>query len=239
MLTIAEIGSNFQDLDDLMNYVNRLNCDVIKLQHYDSFMLYGYGEKVKACHIPWRWAKEISDECHKVGKKLMMSIFDHIDVDIYKDLVDYFKVASSEITYLPLIEAMSRTGKEIFVSVGGASSSQISAAREIIGDSMVLMHCEVEYPCRTGYPWFARELGAIHKCRYGYSDHTTQVHMSKKIAEEIGCYAWEKHVKFDRFIATPDSEFSISVTEFNAKAQCFKFNPHQRILKNEGWLRPL
>jgi sialic acid synthase SpsE len=239
MITIAEIGSNYTDLDDLLNYVHRLDADVIKLQHYDSFKLYGYGEKVKSCLLPHRWVSDIFDECVKTNKKLMISVFDPIDVEIFEDVVDYFKVASSEIRYEPLIQAMQETGKEVFVSTGGAFNDEIERAREIIGDSIILMHCEVEYPCRTGYPWFAKDLGAKFQCRYGYSDHTDQVHMSRRISEEIGCYAWEKHVKFDRFKDTPDAKFAITVSEFNSVASAFKFNAHKRMEKDGKWVRPL
>jgi sialic acid synthase SpsE len=240
MLTIAEIGSNYRDLDDILNYVHRLKADVIKLQSFIHYELYGEGGPT-GNYIGLPWLEKIKQECMDVDKDLMISCFYHKSVSMFDEFVDYHKVASSEITYIDLLEEMAKTGKQVFVSIGGAYHDEIERAVSIIGkDQIILMGCEVEYPSRSGYPWTVKDLAGEFDCRFGYSDHTTQVFMSRRICEEIGCHAWEKHVKFNSIDGKPDSATAITVIEFNASGHLpvFEPNPHKRTLQNGKWLRP-
>lgn len=239
MRTIAEIGTNYDDLDDLINYCHRLDADIIKLQSYTASDLYE-NPQGKDCCIPIPWMSTIREACRNKHKGLMISLFNYREVELYAPYVDYLKVASSEITYIPLLEEMAKTKKPVFVSTGGASFDQIQRAVEIIGkEHIILMHCEVEYPCHHGFPWFALELAKKFETQVGYSDHTTQIHMSKKICEDIGLNYWEKHVRFDRFKDKPDSAVAITVSEFNSQEVRLRFNPYQRVLRDGKWVRPM
>jgi sialic acid synthase SpsE len=244
MLTIAEIGSNYRDFDDVINYVHRLNADVIKLQYYTSFDLYNYGEKVKDVTFTYSMLADFVMTCHDLGKKSMISIFNHLRVDDLNPFIDYHKVASSEITYLPLLEAMRDTGKDVFVSCGGATDDEIETAINIIGkDKIILMGCKVEYPTNRSWPPDGKRIGDKFGCRWGYSDHSKEVYLVKDVCERLGAYAWEKHICFASIHDKPDYEVAITVQEFNMAANNQhkpSLNPYKRKQNKEGkWYRPV
>ena len=246
MLTIAEIGSNYRDFDDVLNYCYRLNADVIKLQYYTSRDLFGFHNKVDdQVFSGWQLA-ELKATCEKLNKKLMISIFNHERVKELDPFIDYHKVASSEITYILLLEEIANTGKDVFVSTGGATRDEISQAVSIIGkDRTILMGCNVEYPTNNSWPFDGLYHGKEHGCRWGYSDHSKDVFLVHKVCDSIGAYAWEKHVKFDSISVKPDSEVAITVGEFNRAvigSWLPKPNPYKRKLFSNkqriGWYRP-
>ena len=241
MLRIAEIGSNYRNFADILLYIDQLAADVIKLQHYDSTDLYGVPDRCKSVMLSDGDLEEAKYRCDSNEKQLMISFFNHEKVKTYNHFVDYHKVASSEITYLQLLEEMANTGKDVFVSTGGATYQQVCKAVEIIGrERIILMECNVEYPTNSACPYNAKNMGFYHNCRYGFSDHSKEIYSTYELSRQYGCYAWEKHVKFHGLTGTPDAEFAITVDEFNNSPHVPKRlpNPHQRILKDGKWVRP-
>lgn len=241
MLTIAEIGSNYRDFDDIIDYAFKLQADVIKLQYYSSMDLYGVDGRCKDVMFTVEEMTRLKDICRHLSKKLMISFFNHEDIDHFDDFTDFHKVASCEITYIPLLEEMARTGKDVFVSTAGATGDQIRRAVEIIGhEKIILMACNLEYPTTSSFPEYAKKLGEIHNCRYGFSDHSKELYLTRHIAEQVGCYAWEKHVRFKSITGTPDSKVAITVEEFNTPNFYYSFqhNKNQRVLKDGRWIRP-
>jgi len=247
MLTIAEIGSNYRDFDDILNYCYRLNADVIKLQYYTSRDLFGFHHKVDdQVFSGWQLA-ELKATCEKLNKKLMISIFNHERVKELDPFIDYHKVASSEITYILLLEEIANTGKDVFVSTGGATRDEISQAVSIIGkDRTILMGCNVEYPTNNSWPFDGLYHGKEHGCRWGYSDHSKEVFLVHKVCDSIGAYAWEKHVMFAAINDKPDHTCAITINDFNAAVAGIwtpKINKHKRAYfcdhLRKGWYRPI
>ena len=245
MLRIAEIGSNYRDFDDVINYIHRLEAHIIKLQYFTSLDLYDsfMEDRKKAVVFKYSQLADFIRECHKHDKKAMISIFNHERVEDLNPFTDYHKVASSEITYIDLLEKMAETGKDVFVSCGGATDDEIDQAVRIIGkDKIILMGCKVEYPTNKSWPYDGKRIGDKFGCRWGYSDHSKEVYLVKHICEELGAYAWEKHVCFASIDNKPDFAVSITVQEFNMAAGNIHnpaLNPHKRIKNNKGrWVRP-
>jgi N,N'-diacetyllegionaminate synthase len=107
------------------------------------------------------------------------SAFDQESVEFLDSLgVELFKIASGEVTNLPLIRGTAETGKPIIMSVGMASLGEIERALEVIqaagNDSVVLMHCVANYPAKPNDLHLRRipKLRQVFGLPVGYSDHT-------------------------------------------------------------------
>ena len=83
----------------------------------------------KKVHMPWEWHKPIFDYCKKLGLIYFSTPFDETAVDFLETLnVPCYKLASFEITHIPLIKKIAQTKKPIIMSTGMATISEIEEA---------------------------------------------------------------------------------------------------------------
>lgn len=173
-------------------------------------------------HTPWEWHKEIFDRARGLGLIPFSTPFDPTAVELLEGLgAEIYKTASAEITDLPLMREIARTGKPMIVSTGMATLSEIDAAVNAVrgagGTEIVLLACTAAYPAR---PEEAR-LGNIAVLRdafdlpVGLSDHTAGIGVPIAAAA-LGAVAIEKHVTLDRADGGVDSEFSLNPAELAA-----------------------
>ncbi|HLG71768.1 MAG TPA: N-acetylneuraminate synthase family protein [Chloroflexota bacterium] len=143
-----------------------------------------------------------------------------------------FKVASMDITHLPLIRHIARKGKPVILSTGAAYANEIAQAVDVIrkegNDEIVLLHCVSTYPT----PPAGANLGMMHDlrarfpgCVIGYSDHTVPGSRPSvpAIAVAAGANVIEKHFTFDQSRAGYDHEISADYTELRTLVQEFRF----------------
>lgn len=240
---IAELSANHNQSLDLahatIDAAAIAGADAIKLQTYlaetitlrskKEFFLVKGGtawdgeylfELYEKAHTPWEWHKELFDHAKEVGLISFSSPFDPTAVRFLEDLeVPAFKIASFEITDLPLIEMVARTGKPIIISTGIARYEEIEAAvqlcRSVGNEQIVLLKCTSAYPT----PLHELNLRTIpdlanrFKCLVGLSDHTT-THTAPQIAVALGASVIEKHLILGRTAGGPDSSFSLEPNEF-------------------------
>ena len=168
----------------------------------------------KKTQTPWEWHKRLFMEGKKIGILIFSSPFDENAVDFLEKLnCPIYKIASPEISHIPLIAKVAKTNKPIFISTGLASKKDIELAIKTVkknGKSkIVLMKCNSAYPA----PEDEANLLNIEyfKSKYdlfvGLSDHTTN-NFSSLIATAMGSTAIEKHVKLNNDNKSIDAFFS-------------------------------
>ncbi|WP_199430821.1 pseudaminic acid synthase [Qaidamihabitans albus] len=173
-------------------------------------------------HTPWEWHEPIFRRARERGLEAFSSPFDPTAVDLLESLdAPGYKIASSEIVDLPLIELCARTGKPLIISTGKATIAEIDAAvrtaREAGNDQLVVLGCTASYPAPArdsnlrALPVLAQAFGAV----VGLSDHTMGIGVPLA-AVALGACAVEKHVTLSRDDGGVDSAFSLEPHELAA-----------------------
>jgi len=160
------------------------------------------------------WKKEyeeLKQYCDKIGIDFLSTPFDTESAMFLNDLVDVFKIASSDITNKPFIEYICSFGKPIILSTGASYIWEIEQAVEWIenaGCKVALLHCVLNYP--TNY--INANVAMIYDLRskfskniIGYSDHTLPGDMKVlEIATLLGACIIEKHFTYDKTLPGND-----------------------------------
>lgn len=173
---------------------------------------------------PWAWHKDLFDHAREVGLVPFSAAFDRESVDFLETLdVDRHKVASFELTDLPLIRYMASKGKPMILSTGMATLPEIAAA--MIAVETTPGHANVGgfgditlLKCTSAYPADASDanLSTMQDLRgryFGLSDHTLGIGVAIA-AVALGASMIEKHLTLRRFDGGPDASFSLEPWEF-------------------------
>lgn len=249
MKVIADLSCNWDTLDDILIMIEHVACDIIKLQYYSNFDLYGTGSRGTKLNIVWM--PEIKRVCDANRKDLMCTVFNTDDVDMVNPWVAAHKIASSEITDLYLIQEINKCLKPVYLSTGGASHKQIDTALDLLNDcDVTLMACDVEYPSRR------HAIGNMYRLqseygdfieKVGYSDHSADICTFPHLVKTNGGTVLEKHVKpnarnpnYENHALTVD-EFNEMINRLAGVAYMTAMNPHQRVFNKElkRWVRPI
>jgi len=200
-----------------------IDCDksdfMIKGGLWDGYKLYDLYDEA---HTPFEWHSELYKYAKELGVVLFSSPFDETAVDLLETLnTPAYKIASFELTDLPLISYVAKKGKPIFMSTGMASEVEISEAIETARssgcNSLLLFHCISSYPT----PIAQSNLKQIIKLKktfgvsVGLSDHTIG-NTAAITAIALGACAIEKHFTISRNDKGPDSGFSIEPNELKS-----------------------
>lgn len=231
---IAEAGVNHEgSLETALAMVRsaaQAGADAIKFQTYKA-------ETLASRHSPFYWdiTKEPTRSQYELFKKydglgdgdyetlaraagdcgidFLSTPFDIRAVDTLEPLVPAYKIASADITNIPLLRRAAQKGKPILLSTGASTLSEVYRAMETIhgegNDQIVLLHCILNYP--TAYA--DANLGMIAHMRrifpdhvIGYSDHTTTERMDDVLlmAWMLGAQVIEKHYTHDKSLPGND-----------------------------------
>ncbi len=171
-------------------------------------------------YTPWEWQPELKKVANDLGLDFFSSPFDFSSVDFLEKLnVPAYKIASFEITDIPLIRKVARLGKPVIISTGIATLTDIELAvktcRDEGNDNIVLLKCCSAYP--TPYEDINLRtmvnLRDTFDCIVGLSDHT----MGDTVAVAsvaMGAKVVEKHMTLRRADGGVDSAFSMEPEEF-------------------------
>jgi pseudaminic acid synthase len=171
-------------------------------------------------YTPWEWHEPLQKLAHSLGMEFFSSPFDHNAVEFLETLnVPAYKIASFEITDIPLIEHAASKGKPIIMSTGIARESDIQdavdACRRVGNEQIILLKCTSSYPT----PLNEVNLNSIALLRdrfdvqVGLSDHTVGYTVPMG-AVALGATLIEKHFILNRSIGGADAAFSMEPEEF-------------------------
>ncbi len=161
-----------------------------------------------------------------------------------KTKVAAYKIASGDLTNLPLVERIARQKKPIILSVGVANLTEIKEALQVIyatGNKQVaLLHCIADYPTRVEDTNLRviPTLGNKFHLPVGFSDHTMDI-VIPAIAVILGASIVEKHFTLSRNMKGPDHSFALEPAEFAVmvknirKAEQALGSPIKRVLSSE------
>ena len=243
VLIVAELSANHNhDLDLALRTIDavaRSGADAVKLQTYtpDTITFPAVSEVFRIrsnsswhgrtlydlyseAYTPWEWHAQLFDRAIENGLVCFSSPFDPSAIAFLEDLnAPAYKVASPEITDLPLIRLMAETGKPVIISTGVATAADITLAvdtcREVGNSQIVVLQCTSSYPAKVSDANLRTmaDMRARFGVLVGLSDHTTD-HVTSTAATALGACFIEKHVILDRGLGGTDSGFSLEPAEF-------------------------
>ncbi|MEC2159774.1 pseudaminic acid synthase [Virgibacillus halodenitrificans] len=171
-------------------------------------------------YTPWEWHNELMDYAKELGLICFSSPFDKTAVDLLESLnAPAYKVASFEITDIPLIEYIASKGKPIIISTGIATLGEIDeavkACRRVGNDQIILLKCTSAYPAKIedANLLTMQNLKETFNVEVGLSDHTLGVTVPI-VSVALGAKVIEKHFILDKGIGGPDASFSLDKQEF-------------------------
>lgn len=248
---IAELSANHngskQVALDTIRAAKRAGADAIKLQTYtadtltlnckkDDFKIsqgtlwdekYFY-DLYKEAYTPWEWHAELFEAAHKEGLVCFATPFDKTAVDFLEELGNpIYKIASFEITDIPLIEYAARKNKPMVISTGIATEEDIQLAvdtcRKVGNNDITLLRCVSAYPAPLGNVNLRTMLDMKERfdVKVGLSDHTMGSDVAIA-ATALGAEIIEKHFILDRAIGGPDAAFSMTAPEFEQMVQSIR-----------------
>lgn len=192
---------------------------------WDGKTLYQlYGE----AYTPWDWQPKLKEVAEKLGLPCFSSPFDPSAVDFLENMgVPAYKVASFEITDIPLIRYIAQKGKPIIISTGIAEWEEIGeavqACRDEGNDQIAVLKCTSAYPARiedanlSMIPKFRDSFDIIP----GLSDHTLGITVPV-VSVALGAAIIEKHLILDKELGGPDAAFSLAPAEFGAMVKAVR-----------------
>lgn len=241
---IAELSANHNGnlkiAIDTIRAAKRAGADAIKLQTYtadtitldcdkEDFVIKGGtlwdGKTMyslyKEAYTPWEWHKELFRVAKEEGLVCFSSPFDTTAVDFLEDLkTPIYKIASFEITDIPLIRYAASKRKPMIISTGIASYQDIELAvntcREEGNEDITILKCTSAYPAtlEDANLLSMQQIAKDFNVKVGLSDHTLGV-TAPVVATALGASVIEKHFILDKSIGGPDASFSLDFDEFS------------------------
>lgn len=248
---IAELSANHNGILDnalaTIKAAKRAGANAIKLQTYtpdtitidcktDDFKLkqgtiwdgrYLY-DLYKEAYTPWEWHEQLFQSAKDEGLICFSSAFDKTAVDLLESLnTPAYKIASFEITDIPLIEYVASKGKPIIISTGIAEIEDIElavdACRRMGNNDIALLKCTSSYPApiEEANLLMIKDLANRFGVISGLSDHTMGI-TAPIVGTVMGAKVLEKHFILDRSISGPDASFSLNEQEFTEMVKAIR-----------------
>lgn len=235
----ANHGGSIETAIETVRAAKRTGADAIKLQTYtadtitldsnkEDFIIKGgtiWDDKrlydlYKEAYLPWEWHEELFKVAREEGLICFSSPFDKTAVDFLEELGNpIYKIASFEITDIPLIEYAASKGKPMIISTGIAEYQDIELAvqtcRNVGNHDITLLKCTSSYPApvEEANLVMMQQFAKDFKVKVGLSDHTLGTTVPV-VATALGAKVIEKHFILDRAIGGPDASFSLDEKEF-------------------------
>jgi N,N'-diacetyllegionaminate synthase len=201
MNIIADIGSNWYNrsnsrerLSELISEASRHGATAIKAQLFQGESLYRDKEKIKAVkktELPDSWLSSIKDEVSSFGMEFIVSPY-YVDAvgELESIGIRKYKVASADITFIPLLQEIAKTNKPVILSTGAATYAEIATAIAMLRPDKHIDDCandiELLY-CVPSYPAIIQEANLIKilqiasefiPLRVGFSSHIVNPYLT-------------------------------------------------------------
>jgi len=242
VLIIAEAGVNHNGNLDLalkmVDEAKRAGADIVKFQPaIPEKVISKYADKAeyqkkttgneesqlemcKRIHLKLSDYDIIKKYCEEVGIEFLSTPFDLESIDYLEKLdIRLWKIPSGEITNLPYLIKIAKTGKPVIMSTGMSDLNEVEEAGNVLkkggAGEITLLHCTTEYPA----PFESVNLRAMNTLRekfgteVGYSDHTVGFEAAVAAAV-LGASVVEKHFTLNHNMEGPDHKASLEPEEF-------------------------
>ena len=248
---IAELSANhngsIQTAVETIRAAKRAGANAIKLQTYrpDTITLDSHqkdfliddnsiwrGQNLydlyKKAYTPWEWHPKLFEVAKEEGLIIFSSPFDLTAVDFLEELNNpIYKIASFEITDIPLIRYVASKGKPIIISTGIATDKDIKLALKACkgeGNKRVaLLKCTSSYPAKIEEAnlMMIKDFTRRYNVVSGLSDHTLGI-VAPVVAVTQGAKIIEKHFILEKSIGGPDASFSLDEKEFRKMVEAVR-----------------
>lgn len=274
---IAELSANHNGSLEIaietIRAAKRAGADCVKLQTYTAdtmtidsrkpgFTIEGtiwngknLYELYKEAYTPWEWHETLFRIAKEEGLVCFSSPFDKSAVDFLERLdVPAYKIASFEITDIPLIEYAASKGKPVIISTGIASTEDIElaldACKRMGNTDIAVLKCTSSYPApiEEANMIMVKDLAERYDVISGLSDHTIG-NTAPVVATCFGARIIEKHFILNHDIGGPDASFSMDETEFKHMVEAVReaeksigevnYNPTEKQKKGREFSRSL
>ncbi|MGN0308766.1 MAG: N-acetylneuraminate synthase family protein [Lachnospiraceae bacterium] len=192
--------------------------------------------------------RELCQYTHEKGMDFTSTPFDYVSADYLYELVDFYKISSSDLSNLPFIRHIGKKGKPVYISVGAAYLSEVDEALRVLKESgcrdIVLLHCVLSYPT-AAEDANLRVIDTLKKTfpdvRIGFSDHVApdSTMMTLAAAYMLGAEVIEKHFTMDKSLPGNDHYHAGDASDFKKAIENFKWidivlgNKEKRVLACE------
>ena len=243
---IAEVGSNhdckLRQAKKLIDAAADAGADAVKFQTFLADKLVAktslkaeYMERVsekkstydifRKIELPREWHYELAEYANKRGLIFLSSVFDKEGVNLLDEIgVPAFKIASGELTNLPLLRYTAEKGKPMIVSTGASTIGEIEGAVSIIkatgNQEIILLHCVSNYPAATE-DVNLRSMVTMQRTFQlptGYSDHTLGI-IAPLVAVALGAVIIEKHFTLNKKLSGPDHFYALEPEELKTMVE--------------------
>ena len=192
--------------------------------------------------------KILCDYTHEKGMDFTSTPFDYNSADFLENMVDFYKISSSDLSNLPFIRHIGSKGKPVYISVGASYLSEVDEAIRVLKESgcedIVILHCVLSYPTDPGNANL-RVIETLKKVfpdvRVGFSDHVApdDTMMTLATAYLLGAEVIEKHFTLDKTLQGNDHYHAGDPEDFRRAINNFKWidtvlgRPEKTILECE------
>lgn len=192
--------------------------------------------------------RELCNYTHAKGMDFTSTPFDYASADYLEDMVDFYKISSSDLSNLPFIEHIAKKGKPVYMSVGAAYLSECDEAIRILKNAgckdIVIFHCVLSYPTdpKNANLLIIETLKkTFPDVRVGFSDHVApdDTMMTLAAAYMLGADVIEKHFTLDKSLPGNDHYHSGDPLDFKKAVANFKWidtvlgSPEKTVLECE------
>lgn len=243
VFVVAEMSANHSQqikyAYKIIDHAKKIGVDAIKIQLYKANKITINSKNIdfkinnskwkkfntlyklyKKAETPYKWYDDLSRYCKKKKIILFSSVFDTDTVDfLEKKKCPIYKIASPEITDIPLLEKVAKTSKPVIISTGLANTKDLNLALKTLKKNkckrIVILKCTSAYPA----PLNELNLSSIkmikskYKTTVGFSDHSLGV-LAPTIAVSLGAKVIEKHINLEKNQKSVDGFFSLKIPEF-------------------------
>lgn len=240
---IAEIGNNHNGCYDtakkMVQEAAEAGADAVKFQTFtpelyvhkeQQVVAHAQGvhktqiERLKSLQLTPEQYWELKGLSDSLNIEFFSTPFDLLSVDFLDDLVNVFKIASGDVTNIPLLKHVASKNKSVILSTGMANEEEIGKAIAFFPkESIALLHCVARYPT----PIDAANLLSIDYLRdvfdlpVGYSDHTDDL-LASQTAVALSAVIIEKHFTLDKNQELGDHKFSMIPSELKKMVQSIR-----------------
>ena len=176
--------------------------------------------------------RELCDYTHSKGMDFTSTPFDYASADYLFDMVDFYKISSSDLSNIPFVKHIGSKGKPVYMSVGAAYISEVDEAvrtlKSVGCKDIVLFHCVLSYPtnpCDANLKIIETLNRVFPDVRIGFSDHVApdETMMTLATAYMLGAEVIEKHFTLDKGLPGNDHYHAGDPADFKKAIKNFKW----------------